>query len=126
MPGGRLPDPVEQAAYFVVSEALANAAKHSAATSVTVDAQVQHGVLVVSVVDDGVGGADPEGAGLRGLADRVAAAGGAVRVASPPGGGTRLVCNSGDDAVALRHKLKSNLMTGTVERARVRPRRPLW
>ena len=90
VPGGRLPDPVEQAAYFVVSEALANAAKHSAATSVTVDARVQHGVLVVSVVDDGVGGADPEGAGLRGLADRVAAAGGAVRVASPPGGGTRL------------------------------------
>ena len=90
VPGGRLPDPVEQAAYFVVSEALANAAKHSEATSVTVDARVQHGVLVVSVVDDGVGGADPEGAGLRGLADRVAAAGGAVRVASPPGGGTRL------------------------------------
>ena len=43
-----------------------------------------------------------------------------------PGGGTRLVCNSGDDAVSLRHKLKSNLLTGTVERARVRPRRPLW
>jgi signal transduction histidine kinase len=89
-PGGRLPEPLEQAAYFVVSEALANAAKHSAAGSVTVDARSRDGALVVRVVDDGVGGADAGGSGLRGLADRVAAAGGRLRVDSPAGGGTRL------------------------------------
>ena len=89
-PGGRLPEPLEQAAYFVVSEALANAAKHSAAGSVTVDARSRDGALVVRVIDDGVGGADARGSGLRGLADRVAAAGGRLRVDSPAGGGTRL------------------------------------
>ena len=89
-PGGRLPEPLEQAAYFVVSEALANAAKHSAAGSVTVDARSCDGALVVRVIDDGVGGADAGGSGLRGLADRVAAAGGRLRVDSPAGGGTRL------------------------------------
>ena len=90
VPSGRVPEPVEQAAYFVVSEALANAAKHSAAACVMVDAHVHDDVLVVSVVDDGIGGADSDGSGLCGLADRVAAAGGRLRVASPAGGGTRL------------------------------------
>jgi signal transduction histidine kinase len=90
MPAGRLPAPVEQTGYFVVSEGLANAAKHSAAGKVSIDVRLDDGVLVVDVADDGVGGADPNGAGLRGLADRVAATGGRLHVTSPSGGGTRL------------------------------------
>jgi signal transduction histidine kinase len=89
-PTGRLPEPVEQAGYFVASEALANAAKHSAARKVVIDVRQAGGTLALDVVDDGVGGADPDGAGLRGLADRVAAAGGRLRLTSPPGAGTRL------------------------------------
>ena len=89
-PAGRLPDAVEHAAYFVVSEGLANAAKHSAAGEVSIDVRVADGVLVVEVADDGAGGADPDGAGLRGLADRLAAVGGRLHLASPAGGGTRL------------------------------------
>jgi signal transduction histidine kinase len=88
---GRLPEPVEVAAYYVVSESLANIGKHSGATSASVDVGRVNGVLVVEVVDDGVGGADSEqGSGLRGLADRVEALGGKLRVWSPAGGGTRL------------------------------------
>jgi signal transduction histidine kinase len=90
MPAGRLPEPVEQTGYFVVSEGLANAAKHSAAGKVAIDVRLDDGALVVDVADDGVGGADPNGAGLRGLADRVAATGGRLHVTSPSGGGTRL------------------------------------
>jgi signal transduction histidine kinase len=89
-PAGRLPLAVEQAAYFVVSESLANAAKHSAAGEVSIDVRARDGLLVVEVADDGVGGADPDGTGLRGLADRVAAAGGRLHLASPAGGGTRV------------------------------------
>ena len=89
-PAGRLPEPVEQAGYFVASEALANAAKHSVARKVVIDVRQAGGMLVLDVVDDGVGGADPDGAGLRGLADRVAAAGGRLRLTSPAGDGTRL------------------------------------
>jgi signal transduction histidine kinase len=90
-PGGRLPAPVEATAYFVVSEALANAAKHAHATSVTVDARSVDHRLVVEVVDDGVGGADAaNGTGLTGLTDRVAALGGWLRVDSPAGMGTRI------------------------------------
>jgi signal transduction histidine kinase len=81
---------VEQTGYFVASEALANAAKHSAARKVAIDVRRADGTLVLDVADDGVGGADPNGAGLRGLADRVAAAGGRLRLTSPPGEGTRL------------------------------------
>ncbi len=87
----RLPAPVEAAAYFVVSEALANVAKYARATEATVRVQRADGVVVVEVADDGVGGADAtRGSGLRGLADRVAALDGALAVESPPGGGTRL------------------------------------
>jgi signal transduction histidine kinase len=89
-PTERLPDVLEQAGYFMVSEGLANAAKHSAAAKVCIAVRATDGVLVVEVTDDGVGGADPEGAGLRGLADRLAAAGGRLSVANPAGGGTRL------------------------------------
>jgi len=87
----RLPEPVESAAYYVVAEALANVAKYASATSVSVSVNRQNGRAVVDVSDDGVGGADPaRGSGLRGLADRVEALGGALVVESPPGAGTRL------------------------------------
>jgi signal transduction histidine kinase len=89
--GERLPAPVEAAAYFVVSEALANVAKYAQASGATVRVHRDDGVAVVEVADDGVGGADvTRGSGLRGLADRVAALDGALAVDSPPGGGTRL------------------------------------
>jgi signal transduction histidine kinase len=85
----RLPDPVESAAYFVVAEALTNAAKHAQAAEITVRITRRRDLLVVEVVDDGAGGADPSrGSGLRGLADRVAAVEGRLTVTSPPGGPT--------------------------------------
>ena len=88
---GRLPEPIEVAAYYVVSESLANVATHARATSVSVDVDRTGEVATVEVVDDGVGGAETErGSGLRGLADRVEAHGGRLRVWSPAGGGTRL------------------------------------
>jgi signal transduction histidine kinase len=88
---GRLPEPVEVAAYYVVSEALANAAKHARASVARVEAQAGDGLLHLSVRDDGVGGAAPgAGSGLVGLADRVEALGGTIRVHSPAGRGTRL------------------------------------
>ena len=88
---GRLPEPVEVAAYYVVSEALANAAKHARASVVEVEARERHGLLHLMVRDDGVGGAAPgQGSGLLGLADRVEALGGSIEVHSPAGQGTRL------------------------------------
>ena len=87
----RLDATIEAAAYFVVSEALTNVAKYAQATSASVDLEVAGGTLVVSIADDGVGGADPGlGSGLRGLVDRVQAVGGRLEVSSPPGRGTRL------------------------------------
>jgi PAS domain S-box-containing protein len=91
LPDGPLPEPVEAAAYFVVAEALANVQKHAGASSIVVRAVNESGSLFVEVVDDGVGGADDEGSGLRGLADRVEALGGRLSLESPPGGGTSLV-----------------------------------
>ena len=85
----RLPGPVEAAAYYVVSEALANIAKYAQASSAKVHVARHDGRAVVEVADDGVGGADPaRGSGLRGLADRVEALDGRLDVESPPGGGT--------------------------------------
>jgi PAS domain S-box-containing protein len=86
----RLPEPVESAAYYVVAEALANVQKHARARRVVVRATTDEHRIVVDVVDDGVGGADREGTGLRGLADRVEALGGRLAVDSAAGGGTRL------------------------------------
>ena len=87
----RLPRPVESAAYFVVSEALANVAKYARATQATVRLERVNGDLTVEVADDGVGGADAEsGSGLRGLTDRVAALDGTLSLDSPAGRGTRL------------------------------------
>jgi signal transduction histidine kinase len=88
---GRLAEGLEVAAYYVVGESLANIGKHAHATSATVAVACRKGELVVEVVDDGVGGADTErGSGLRGLADRIEALGGRLRVWTPAGGGTRV------------------------------------
>jgi len=85
----RLPEQVESAAYFVASEALANAAKHSHASEVRLAASREGALLVLEVADDGIGGAaSGGGSGLRGLADRVEALGGMLTVSSPPGRGT--------------------------------------
>ncbi|TXL62770.1 sensor histidine kinase [Aeromicrobium terrae] len=92
---GRLPARVEAAAYFLVSEALTNTARHAGASSVRVHAWVADGSLTVSVEDDGRGGADPvAGTGLAGLAARVEAVDGTLELTSPPGGPTtvRMTC----------------------------------
>jgi signal transduction histidine kinase len=87
----RLPEPVEVAAYYVVSEALTNTAKHARASVVKVIVEVRQDVLELSICDDGVGGADPaRGSGLIGLTDRVDALGGSIEVTSPVGAGTTL------------------------------------
>jgi signal transduction histidine kinase len=87
----RMPEPVEVGAYFVVSEALTNVAKHARAASVAVDVEAVDGVLHLSVRDDGVGGADlGRGSGLVGLKDRVEALGGRISVESARGQGTAL------------------------------------
>jgi PAS domain S-box-containing protein len=90
LPTERLPEPVEAAAYFVVAEALANVQKHAAARRVVVSVTADENGLDVRVADDGVGGADANGHGLRGLADRVEAFGGRLTVESPRRGGTVL------------------------------------
>jgi signal transduction histidine kinase len=85
----RLPERVELAAYFVVCEALANVAKYAGATAASVTVSRRNGTAVVEIADDGVGGADETaGTGLQGLADRVAALDGELRILSPPGAGT--------------------------------------
>jgi PAS domain S-box-containing protein len=90
-PAGELPAQVEAAAYYVVSEALANVTKYAQASAVEVKVERANGIAVVEVADDGVGGADPlRGSGLRGLADRVASLSGKLEVVSPPGAGTRV------------------------------------
>lgn len=91
MEPGRHAPLVESTAYFTISEALSNTAKHAQARAAHVRAQRSDGKLVIEVIDDGVGGADPLlGSGLRGLADRLAVLGGLLRVHSPAGGGTRV------------------------------------
>jgi len=88
----RLPQPIEVAAYYVVSEALTNTTKHSSASVVQVAAHVRDGRLHLSIRDDGVGGADPaRGSGLIGLRDRAEALGGSIEVSSPPGEGTLIL-----------------------------------
>jgi signal transduction histidine kinase len=85
---GRLPAAVEATGYFVVAEALTNVAKHSRAGRAAVTADVENGTLRVRVLDDGVGGARPDGSGFVGLADRLAAIDGQLSVESPASGGT--------------------------------------
>jgi signal transduction histidine kinase len=104
----RLPEQIEVAAFYTVSEALTNAAKHSRAAFVHVRAEVFDGSLHVTVSDNGIGGADPgAGSGLFGLSDRADALGGTIVVTSPPGEGTTLALRlpihraaQADDAVA--------------------------
>jgi signal transduction histidine kinase len=85
----RLPERVELAAYFVACEALANVAKYAQATNASLRVSRRNGVVVIEIADDGVGGADESaGTGLQGLADRVAALDGTLRILSPPGEGT--------------------------------------
>jgi len=91
-PSGRLPAVVETAVYFACSEALANVAKHARATHVDVQVRLDGDLVAVLIADDGTGGADPSsGSGLKGIADRVEALGGRLRVQSPAGRGTRLL-----------------------------------
>jgi signal transduction histidine kinase len=90
LPTERLCAAAEAAAYYVIAEALANAAKHASARLVTVRVARENDCWVVEVADDGVGGADPAGSGLVGLSDRVAALGGRFDVSSSAGAGTAL------------------------------------
>jgi signal transduction histidine kinase len=91
VPDKRLGESVEAAAYFLVSESLANCAKHANASSVRVSVTTSDGNAVVDIADNGIGGADPTlGSGLRGLFDRVQALDGSLCIESPPGGGTRV------------------------------------
>ena len=88
----RLPEPIEVAAYYVVSEALANATKHANASVVSVAVKERDGRLHLSIRDDGVGSVDPtRGSGLIGLRDRAEALGGSIAVNSPPGEGTLIL-----------------------------------
>jgi PAS domain S-box-containing protein len=90
--GERLPEPVEAAAYYLASEALANAAKHADPSSATVSVRREDDAVLVEIADDGPGGADVAGgSGLRGLIDRIEALGGTLQIESPRGGGTRLL-----------------------------------
>jgi uncharacterized protein YhfF len=91
LPARRLPEPVELTVFYLASEAVNNAQKHAPSARVQLDAVLRSDAVVVTVADDGPGGADPSaGSGLRGLEDRVSALGGTLRLESPPGGGTRL------------------------------------
>jgi signal transduction histidine kinase len=91
VPDERLPEPVETAAYYVISEAVANVSKYADASAVTVSVRRSNGIVVVDVTDDGVGGADPAaGSGLRGLVDRLAALDGQLHVESRANEGTRV------------------------------------
>jgi signal transduction histidine kinase len=91
VPGERLPEPVEAAAYFVIAEALTNVAKYANASNATVAVRRVNGHAEVEVRDDGVGGADPgRGTGIRGLVDRVGALDGTLALDSPIGSGTTL------------------------------------
>jgi signal transduction histidine kinase len=87
----RFPVGLEAAAYFIACEGLTNAAKHARASRVSLSAQRRNGSLIVCVADDGVGGASPMGSGLNGLADRVGAHGGTLRIESERGSGTTLI-----------------------------------
>jgi signal transduction histidine kinase len=90
--GRRLPEHVEVAAYYAVSEALANAAKHARASAVHVELETPDTVVRLAIRDDGIGGADPaKGSGLVGLSDRIEAVGGTLEVTSPAGNGTTLL-----------------------------------
>jgi PAS domain S-box-containing protein len=108
----RLPERVEVAAYYVISEALTNAAKHAEASVVHVSVVARDTAVELTIRDDGIGGADPDrGSGIVGLRDRVAALGGTIDVASGPGRGTSLVARiplGGTDGSAWPHPSPSS------------------
>jgi signal transduction histidine kinase len=88
---GPLPEQIKAAAYYLVSESLANVAKYARASAVTVRILRENGSAIVEIVDDGIGGADLQlGSGLRGLTDRIEALDGTLTVESPPGAGTTI------------------------------------
>jgi signal transduction histidine kinase len=93
VPGGRrLPEPIEAAIYYSVSEALTNVAKHARASAVEIQIRTEDATVRLSISDDGVGGADLRaGSGLVGLKDRVEALDGRIEIVSPPGAGTSLL-----------------------------------
>ena len=104
---GRLPEPLKIAAYYIVSEALTNAAKHAAASMIDVIVATHDDELTLTVRDDGLGGADPTlGSGLVGLRDRVEALGGTLSIASPHGQGTRL-----DMRLPISHRPRDALVS---------------
>jgi len=90
---GRLVPAVEAALYFVCAEALSNVAKHAGASKAVVDVREEGRSVIATITDDGRGGADPHGSGLRGLADRVAALGGRLSVVERPSGGTSVTAS---------------------------------
>ncbi|HZN83725.1 MAG TPA: histidine kinase, partial [Mycobacterium sp.] len=85
---GRLSPAVEAALYFACAEALSNIAKHAGASLAAVDVREEDGSVIATIIDNGRGGADPTGSGLRGLADRIEALGGTLLIAARPTGGT--------------------------------------
>jgi signal transduction histidine kinase len=127
VPGEHLPDAVEAAAYFVVSECLANVSKHAGATSASVAVTVAGDSVTVAVGDDGVGGVTPgSGSGLQGLEDRVGALDGSLTLESPPGQGTRVLATIPLAAPATVEELPSDArrrLLPDVEAAEVQARR---
>ena len=88
LPPERVPEPAEAAAYYVIAESVANATKHARAQRVRVEVRVEGDEVVAETEDDGIGGADPEGTGLRGLQDRLAVLGGRLEIETAAGAGT--------------------------------------
>ena len=114
-PDERLPGSVEAAAYFVVSECLANVGKHAQATSATVSVTTDADHLTVVVGDDGVGGADLDGgSGVQGLMDRVGALSGSLSLTSPPGEGTRVTATIPLSAEAVVETARTPLFAPNV------------
>lgn len=106
--GARLPEPIEVAAYYVASEALANTAKHAHASHIEMSLERRDTGLLLEIRDDGVGGADPSGgSGLLGLRDRVEALGGSIRIQSQPGNGTSITVELPLEPDVLRESLES-------------------
>jgi signal transduction histidine kinase len=87
-PSDRYRPEIEEAAWFIACEAVANTVKHAGASRLAITARYEQGCLRVSIEDDGRGGADPQGRGLRGIMDRAEAAGGHLSIRSPKNGGT--------------------------------------
>ena len=106
--GARLPEPIEVAAYYVASEALANTAKHAQASRIDISLERRATGLLLEIRDDGVGGADLNGgSGLLGLSDRVEALGGSIRIQSQPGNGTSITVELPLEPDALRESSES-------------------